>query len=418
MSETFDITNNLLQGKIPDNLFECSHLRSIRMSKNSIEGTMSQSFGKLAYLQELQIGENKLVGSLPQKLFECTTVESIVLDKNNIGGNIPSQIGYLSNLKTMSLSHNSLKGTIPTQMGNLTKLNVVQLDHNKLTGDAPKIIKPFKYSTDCGVPSFELANPLNCETCDRCCNSNGDCKVVVNRFRITVYAFSFLLAILAACIASGVVYFLKISSFHLQKDKDLNTLYSKESTNSFIFSTKKSARSIYALTIVFQTLLFVIYLLESESSAYSMNVPFVQAYAWVSFSLVILCFLGADLVMSLSQLREGFLHDDKSLCVSGALLLYITIVAMTTSFFYCSVSVENNTQLIVDAVILLFIMDLDDRIFVICKKTAPVWTEEVQEEVGNKLRTRFLLYFQRQNARRNLSQPESMCSQLRNMIVF
>ena len=383
-------------------MFDCPQLEKIRLSKNRFEGTISPFIGRLVNLREIQIGENQISGTLPQELFECWMIESIIFNKNNIGGSIPTEVGNLPNVKTIILDHNRFKGTIPIQLENLTELNIIKLDHNLLTGVAPRIERRLSYTTDCGEPNTALSNPLSCDTCDRCCNSNGNCKDVVDRFYIPVYSFSFAIAILALMTSISVVYFLKVIGYNLKKDKDLHLLYVKESTNSFIFSQKTSARVIYSLTIIFQTLLFIIYLLESERSSYTLNIPLVQGYAWVSFSLVILCFLGADLVMSLSQLREGFLLNDNTLCVSGTVLFLITIVAMTTSFFYCSVSVENNTQLIVDAVVLLFIMDLDDRIFFICNKTAPNWTREVQKDVEINYKTRFRNLLTRQNGTINL----------------
>ena len=403
MTELFDVTNNLLRGPIPEYLFQSFSLHTIRMSKNRFEGTISPSFSRLRNLYDLQISENRLTGTLPQSLFEVSSIKSIILNNNKIGGSLPSEIGNLSNLKTVMLNHNSLKGTIPIQMENLTEINIVQLDHNQLTGNAPRFARRLQYSTDCGAPNFELSNPLECETCDRCCNSNGDCKDVEQRFIIPPYSLALFIAVLSAAFVSLVVFVMKMLGYHSNKDKDLSVLYAEDSTNSLVFSKKTSARVIYATTIILQTLLFLIYLIDSERIKYSMNISVTNWHAWLSFSLVIFCFLGADLVMSVSQLREGFLLNDKSLFVGGAVLLYITIVALTTSFFYCSMSVESNTELIVEAIVLLFIMDLDDRIFAILNKAAPIWTQEVKEEVQQKYQTRFRKYLQRQAGSRRLA---------------
>ena len=139
---------------------------------------------------------------------------------------------------------------------------------------------------------------------------------------------------------------------------------------------------------------------ENELGCVEMN--FVDASGWVLFTFVMLCFVGADFGMGINQLREGILLQDFYLFVNGFPLLAITILAFTTSIFYCLKVVLNNTELILNAVVLLFIIDLDERIFLICTKLLPEWTKEIREEVEEKYSGRFRRQLRPQYGSRSL----------------
>ena len=69
------------------------------------------------------------------------------------------------------------------------------------------------------------------------------------------------------------------------------------------------------------------------------------------------------------------------LALSGFVLLGLTVLAMFTSIFYNMALAQSNTDLIVNAVILLFINDLDEKTMDLLRSMVPNWTQKRIEEV-------------------------------------
>ena len=79
---------------------------------------------------------------------------------------------------------------------------------------------------------------------------------------------------------------------------------------------------------------------------------------------------------------------DWQIFVSGFILLFLTILAAYTSVLYNIALAETNTQIIVNAVILLFINDLDEQFMSVLQVLCPVWTNrqiaEIEQTVVKK----------------------------------
>ena len=79
--------------------------------------------------------------------------------------------------------------------------------------------------------------------------------------------------------------------------------------------------------------------------------------------MILISYLGTDFLMSILQLHMGLVNYDFKIFMSGIMLLYLTCLAAYTSYTYNVALAESNTDLIMNAVILLFINDLDEQIF-------------------------------------------------------
>jgi hypothetical protein len=66
-----------------------------------------------------------------------TTFTTIDLSKNKLEGEISNVIGELNSLKGLNLSHNGITGTIPQSLSNLRNLEWLDLSMNQLTGEIP-----------------------------------------------------------------------------------------------------------------------------------------------------------------------------------------------------------------------------------------------------------------------------------------
>ena len=172
---------------------------------------------------------------------------------------------------------------------------------------------------------------------------------------------------------------------------DPSEIYTETSVHAFIFVDGKPARIIYFISICVQFALFIVYQLATElnkedtdwqftyqcpdNSIECINLKKVNKFGWAMFSIVIICFASPDVVMSLKQLERGIVDKEPVLIISGLVLLVLMITAINISYIYNRALAENNTDLILNAVILIFIIQLDDQIFIICKKVRPTWTK-------------------------------------------
>ena len=183
---------------------------------------------------------------------------------------------------------------------------------------------------------------------------------------------------------------------------NLKDIYNHSSVHSFIFAKGIAPKIIYFLSICIQFALFAVYMVASDinkeatdwkftfqcpdNSLDCVNLKKANDIGWIMFTIVIFCFMGSDIVMSLKQLNQGIIRKDASLLVSSLVLLYLTSFAIYSSFVYNRALAEKNTDLIVNAVVLIFIMELDDKIYFIFKKSFPMWTENVQKDIMNKMK--------------------------------
>jgi hypothetical protein len=91
------------------------------LSANALTGTVPAFVGDS--LRGLYLSENKLQGPIPESLCQHTHMEALFLDENELTGSIPTCIGNLSNLKQLYLFKNQLTGFVPIELGRLRNLS-------------------------------------------------------------------------------------------------------------------------------------------------------------------------------------------------------------------------------------------------------------------------------------------------------
>ncbi|EHA8586502.1 putative inactive receptor kinase [Cocos nucifera] len=162
-----DLSLNQLNGPLPPSLFTSSRLRDLNLSGNSFTGPIpfSNSQGTIApssdvpvlptensSLVSLDLSNNTLNGSLPQEIGELTALQLLNIGRNNISGQIPIEIGMLHRLLYIDLSDNHFEGTIPDNFPEgLVGFNV---SYNNLSGIVPGNLLRFPDS------SFHPGNDL------------------------------------------------------------------------------------------------------------------------------------------------------------------------------------------------------------------------------------------------------------------
>ncbi|KAF8379026.1 hypothetical protein HHK36_028453 [Tetracentron sinense] len=132
-----DLKGNRLSGQIPDEIGECSSLKSLDLSFNGIYGDIPLSISKLQQLESLYLHGNKLTSSIPPELRNMTKLHYLELNDNQLSGHIPPELGKLTDLFDLNVTNNNLEGPILDNLSSCTNLNSLNVEANKLNGSIP-----------------------------------------------------------------------------------------------------------------------------------------------------------------------------------------------------------------------------------------------------------------------------------------
>ena len=82
------------------------------------------------------------------------------------------------------------------------------------------------------------------------------------------------------------------------------------------------------------------------------------------------------------QIQNSFESPfDIRLLLNGLFLIGLSIVSITASYSFNYATAESNTDLIINAVILLFINDLDEQTMKVLEKFVPAWNDQRVDEI-------------------------------------
>jgi hypothetical protein len=99
----------------------CILPESLLLFSNEFTGEIPKAIGNLR-LRELLAQNNMLDGRLPEELFANIDLTFVRLDNNNFSGPISSSIGDLKQLVDLRLNNNSFSGQLPVSLWALNKL--------------------------------------------------------------------------------------------------------------------------------------------------------------------------------------------------------------------------------------------------------------------------------------------------------
>ena len=400
---------NLLRGSISDSFFDCKNLKYIDLSVNELSGTIPSAVGNLEKLEALKLNRNRISGSIPVELSYLSQIRLLMVHNNELTGSIPTVLGNLQNISLIFLSHNSFKGTLPPELSNLSNLKKLHVHDNKLTGIAPAMtfIEHDKenFIADCAEPFYLLSAPLICDSCSMCCNSDGICQDK-NYWSLPIWisVVIWVVAVPVIFIAIYVAIIMKRSWICLNRwiqNRDPTTVYSEESVYCLILGSDPKGWIIYFITALVQVSLFTLFLMASSDKNADSDYKFtfycsdstrncedentVDLIGRALFFIVILIFLGQDLGMSLLQVHQSHMLGDVRLLLSGLSLLCFSLLALVTSFIYNEASGSKNTDMIKDAVVLLFFSDLDECLMSALTRLFPVWVENQLKQIKRRI---------------------------------
>ncbi|XP_074318004.1 receptor-like protein EIX2 [Silene latifolia] len=100
-----------------------------------------QNFGgghdSVGLVKAIDLSSNLLEGHIPDEISSLIGLVSINFSSNHLSGVIPSRIGQLTALQSLDLSHNQISSEIPTSLAKISYLGVLDLSYNNLFGKIP-----------------------------------------------------------------------------------------------------------------------------------------------------------------------------------------------------------------------------------------------------------------------------------------
>ncbi|PPR96605.1 hypothetical protein GOBAR_AA24084 [Gossypium barbadense] len=133
-----DLSNNQIQGKIPNWIWKVRSLRYLNLSKNFLVKFERSLENINSSLNVLDLHGNRLQGKI-----EILPSSATYLDysNNNFNSVLPAQIGdFLQFAYFFSVSGNNFKGSIPKSICSSLYLRVLDMSDNYLSGPIPKCL--------------------------------------------------------------------------------------------------------------------------------------------------------------------------------------------------------------------------------------------------------------------------------------
>ncbi|PWA46768.1 LRR receptor-like serine/threonine-protein kinase [Artemisia annua] len=127
------ISNNSISGKFPTKIGEM--VAFFDVSNNLFNSSLPDDVGKVGSLRNLSLAGNNFSGAIPDWVSGLSSIQSLDLSRNSFSGVIPLGFTSLSNLVYLNLSVNRFSKKIPKGFENMGVLEVLDLHGNMLDGD-------------------------------------------------------------------------------------------------------------------------------------------------------------------------------------------------------------------------------------------------------------------------------------------
>lgn len=142
-----DFSGNYFTGSIPADFFPSktnalwhyAHLFS-----NNLVGSLPDTVGNIIEIRDLLLHDNLFTGTIPYSLRNCTHLVSLLLQKNKLEGwpSVPFQQNpeAFYQLQTLDLSSNAFSGPIPTAFFRLPAVSYIASSQNCFDSELPSSI--------------------------------------------------------------------------------------------------------------------------------------------------------------------------------------------------------------------------------------------------------------------------------------
>ncbi|WVY91786.1 hypothetical protein V8G54_037300 [Vigna mungo] len=183
MLRDLDLSNNKLNGIVPEWLHEMDSLSFLNLSQNLLTtpikqfsrnynlyfldlsfnlltGDISSSICNVSSFKVLLLSHNKLVGVIPPCLANLSSLSILDLQRNKLNGTLPSNFSMNSPLNVMNLNDNQLEGILPESLSNCTQLEILNLANNQIEDKFPDWIQTLPMLTVLVLRANRLYGPI------------------------------------------------------------------------------------------------------------------------------------------------------------------------------------------------------------------------------------------------------------------
>lgn len=410
VSGTLDLSDNFFVGSLHDDLFvSLDKLQYFNIARNEFSGTIPSVFPKLSKITHFDAHSNRFKGTIPVSITELFSMQHLNLQGNELTGSLPTQFSQLKNIETLVLDHNNIKGSVPLEFTTLRRMQVLRLHQNKLSGKAPELNNIMLYIADCGYPSSsESSDPLSCLSCNICCNADGLCQEntsgSINVTTITLIFTTILVGIVILCyvfkncITSNKI----LKRFFSETVQEWNplSLINDKSVYHFLLTENLAGWWVAFICAIFQSGIMFLFVHsanlfnERSDREYTMicpvnnideceNLESKSTIGYFLFGIVLLIWLLRDLVGSFKLLLLSLQKKNIDFFFASSIIFFVTVISFWTSVVYSIAIATKNTDLIKDAVVLLFVIEIDERIFQLVEAMNPIWVEQIKKYMKN-----------------------------------
>nr|KYP75327.1 Receptor protein kinase-like protein At4g34220 family [Cajanus cajan] len=152
-----DLSNNFLNGSLPNTIFNSSQLQVLSLSNNVISGELPELVGNLTNLKLLNLSDNAFAGLIPEKLPTLPNLTVVSLKSNYFSGSVPTGFNHV---EILDLSSNLLNGSLPNDFGG-ENLRYLNLSYNKISGTIPlAFAKQISGNTTVDLSFNNLTGPI------------------------------------------------------------------------------------------------------------------------------------------------------------------------------------------------------------------------------------------------------------------
>jgi Leucine-rich repeat (LRR) protein len=129
-----------LEGSLPEQIEDLVNLTEIYLGVNTITGTLPSGLFSLN-LTVLSLSNNYIQGKIPDKIGNYHSLEQLYLDYNLFSSTLPVSIGNLTSLIVLDVTSNKLNGTLPNSFQSLKSLVSLDVSKNQLSGTLPHFLR-------------------------------------------------------------------------------------------------------------------------------------------------------------------------------------------------------------------------------------------------------------------------------------
>ena len=174
--EVLDLSRNLCFGPLPENFTDLSNLVIMDLSDNFFGGFIPSDIGQMARLEEIRLNGNfddtndffGFGGPIPISLALLDELRVLQFEENRLTGVLPSQLGYSDDLTTFDVSYNpGLGGNVPEEYGLWQSMESFSISGTSIEGEVPASVCDLEIFIEITCANTEL-------TCTCCTCEDGD----------------------------------------------------------------------------------------------------------------------------------------------------------------------------------------------------------------------------------------------------